>query len=248
MPVTTKVDHAEATIRDLIARGAEGERLPRESDLADLAGVSRMTVREALSRLWLEGLIVRRWGAGTYIAERGDAGTDTAPFRSIYAAIHGITSLPEEIERAGHRVELTAFQVAQGAVPGWVRDAVPDAGIHWRVRRCLLVDGRPAVVMFDYLPERVRTTPLNPTALADVSVDLMSFLRGYGLRIVKHESTINAVTVDADVADLLDLPADSPVLRARQQAISDSGVTAGCGEFFYNDDVFATVLVRTTND
>lgn len=44
-------------------------RMPSEADLANALKVSRNTVRDALSRLEMEGVIFRRQGAGTFINE-----------------------------------------------------------------------------------------------------------------------------------------------------------------------------------
>ncbi|MEN8235497.1 MAG: GntR family transcriptional regulator, partial [Actinomycetota bacterium] len=46
-------------------------RIPPETDLAEDLGVSRTTVRDALSRLENEGAIYRRQGAGTFVNEPG---------------------------------------------------------------------------------------------------------------------------------------------------------------------------------
>jgi DNA-binding FadR family transcriptional regulator len=47
-----------------------GERLPSESRLCEIFGVSRPVVREAIFRLQADGLVVTRQGAGTYVARR----------------------------------------------------------------------------------------------------------------------------------------------------------------------------------
>jgi DNA-binding transcriptional MocR family regulator len=59
-----------ATLRSWIAQGElrAGLRLPSERALAARLGVSRVTVVRALTRLRLEGLIVTRHGAGTFVA------------------------------------------------------------------------------------------------------------------------------------------------------------------------------------
>jgi len=49
----------------------EDGRIPAENDLAADLGVSRTTVRDALSRLEHEGAIVRKQGAGTFVNEAG---------------------------------------------------------------------------------------------------------------------------------------------------------------------------------
>lgn len=48
----------------------EGERLPAETRLCEIYGVSRPVVREAIFRLQADGLVHTRHGAGTYVAKR----------------------------------------------------------------------------------------------------------------------------------------------------------------------------------
>jgi GntR family transcriptional regulator, histidine utilization repressor len=48
-----------------------GARVPSENELSDQFGVSRMTARRALDQLALDGLIVRRVGSGSFIADNG---------------------------------------------------------------------------------------------------------------------------------------------------------------------------------
>ena len=45
----------------------ETGRIPSEANLASELGVSRNTVRDALSRLEMEGIIFRKQGAGTFV-------------------------------------------------------------------------------------------------------------------------------------------------------------------------------------
>jgi GntR family transcriptional regulator, transcriptional repressor for pyruvate dehydrogenase complex len=63
-------------IEDLIAAGAPiepGTRLPSERELAQLFGVSRLSVREAVHRLEALDLVVVRRGAGTFVARSAPA-------------------------------------------------------------------------------------------------------------------------------------------------------------------------------
>src|SRR5690606_5489107 len=150
-------------------------------------GVSRVTVREALDRLWNEGEVVRRWGAGTYIAERAGGRDGAGAFRSIYVGVNGVTSLPAEIAATGHQVSLTSFAVTQAQAPDWVGTELGSTEQLWLVTRCLGIDETPAILMRDYLPRSIEGNTVNPTELSDVAMDLPQFLRRNGARIVKHE-------------------------------------------------------------
>src|SRR5579875_2662544 len=46
-----------------------GDRLPTEPELAQLAGVSMITVRRAIGELVARGLLTRRQGRGTFVAQ-----------------------------------------------------------------------------------------------------------------------------------------------------------------------------------
>ncbi len=65
-------DQVALQVRELIAAGTYrvGDRLPNESELSELFGVGRSTVREAMRVLSSRGLIDVRHGDGTYVAAR----------------------------------------------------------------------------------------------------------------------------------------------------------------------------------
>lgn len=57
-------------LRKRVRSGLPGSLLPSESALAAQFDVSRMTARQAVQNLAAEGLVVRRRGSGTYVAEQ----------------------------------------------------------------------------------------------------------------------------------------------------------------------------------
>src|SRR3712207_6548777 len=63
------IDTAITRIRDLIATGdlAPGDRLPPEGELAQLLGVSRNSLREAVRALIQANVLDVRRGDGTYV-------------------------------------------------------------------------------------------------------------------------------------------------------------------------------------
>jgi len=69
---------------------AAGERLPSEAKLAELTGVGRTSVREALAALRLMGVIETRVGNGSYVRETATSGVVS----------NGITHAIEQSEEA----------------------------------------------------------------------------------------------------------------------------------------------------
>jgi GntR family transcriptional regulator len=63
-------DLIEQNLRELILHDQlhMGEAVPSEWELADLYGVSRLTVRNALDNLTRQGWLIRRHGVGTFVA------------------------------------------------------------------------------------------------------------------------------------------------------------------------------------
>jgi DNA-binding FadR family transcriptional regulator len=79
-------DHVYENILKQVMSGEypEGERLPSEKDLSALFDVSRPIVREALSRLRSDGIVVSRHGSGTYVQHKPNKALfDIAPTGSI---------------------------------------------------------------------------------------------------------------------------------------------------------------------
>jgi GntR family transcriptional regulator len=61
----------QSLLRERIAAGAwqPGQAIPPEQGLAQQYGIARMTLRQALEGLIREGLLVRRRGSGTFVAQ-----------------------------------------------------------------------------------------------------------------------------------------------------------------------------------
>ena len=64
-----RYEEIESYVTDLIRNGTlkEGDQIPRETELAQLFNTSRPTVRQALSKLTLNGTIVRIKGKGSFV-------------------------------------------------------------------------------------------------------------------------------------------------------------------------------------
>ncbi len=86
----------EASFRTAVTRGEwpPGERIPPELELARRHGASRHTIRQALSSLVQDGILVRRAGDGSYVRQ-------VLPSQALAPWF----SLTAELERRGVRAE-----------------------------------------------------------------------------------------------------------------------------------------------
>src|SRR5580658_9893894 len=147
---TTVHAQIEDWLAGAIAAGqlAPGDRLPPEHDLAAWLGVSRMTLRHALSELAQRGLVTRTVGrhGGTFVAEpKLDQDVTTLAGFSEQLRRHGMV--------AGARV-LAAAQVPAGPAAAAALEP-PDGEDAYEVRRLRLADGRPMVLEHSVFPARL---------------------------------------------------------------------------------------------
>lgn len=236
---------AARELRDLIAREmAPGDRLPSETELARRLDVSRVTVRDALGQLWVEGLVTRRWGVGTFVRDRA---ATAAPMTQTLIDVDELGSLPALITEAGHTPTLPHF--ASERVPASpdlaVRLELPESTPVWRIERCVAVDGAPAIVLHDHVPATLHGHPLDPSPLREVTGDLPTLCRHAGSRLVRMEARLTATTATPETAPLLNLPEGTPLITAHQVAYDESGTPVIDTDVYYRSDVYALVVVRT---
>ena len=196
-------------VRALVTGSMPGSPAPSERELVHLFGVARMTVRQAMDALVVEGLLERIPGRGTFVAR---------PRRTSSA----VSSFSEEMTRRGLLAEsVTLVARREQAGPGVARAlciSEGDAVIHWkRLRRA---DGVPMCVEDAYLNEVLLPGFLQsgmPTSLYDA-------LEQRGLRPTWAEDSINADVCHGDEATHLEVEAGAPVLRHSRRALNGEKV------------------------
>jgi len=196
-------------VRALVSGGAPGTPAPSERELVQRFGVARMTVRQAMDALVVEGLLERIPGRGTFVARP----------RRVTSRVIGFT---EEMTRRGMLAESqTLLARREQAGPGVARAlslSEGDAVIHWR--RLRRADAVPMCIEDAYLNEVLIPGFLQtgmPTSLYDA-------LGARGLRPTWAEDSITADAASDEEAMLLEILPGTPVLRHSRRALAGEKV------------------------
>lgn len=199
----------ETALRDRI-RDAEflpGDALPTEEALCDAYKVSRITVRRALDALAAEGLIHRRRGAGSFVAESRRPGV-----RSVRLT----GSLDEFLSTAGAlHLEVRALETIEAS------EAVADdlglavgAPVVWLDLVSSLEEG-PVIHLDIFFPETIgRQISLHDIAAGVPVARIVERVTGF--RIVSAKQVIQPALAEARPAVALGIDAAAPVLRLRR--------------------------------
>lgn len=183
-----------------------GALIPPEPELAARLGLSRQTVNQALTGLARRGLVTRRRGVGTFVAEP----IVEQPLDGLYSFLR---TLLAQGRLPGTRVlgyRLTVDRDAATVLAGQ-----PDQLV-FELSRLRLVDGTPFVVELIYLPVTYgEQLPLDRLAQAPV-YDLLHEVAG--ITVTHAEESLRPVTLAQPEATLLGLRVGEPAFLVERTA------------------------------
>ena len=126
--------------------GTEGQ-LPSEPQLSTALGVSRATVREALTMLEREGIVIRRHGVGTFVNRN---------LPGVPLSFSEVVEFEDLIKREGYQADVRvlhmAVKPAGSTVPLLQLDSTDEV---FTVEKIFLADGNPVIWCQNTLPTRL---------------------------------------------------------------------------------------------
>jgi len=196
-------------IKDLIMRSLEsgewgpGDAIPSESELAARFNVSQGTVRKAIDEMAADNLLVRRQGKGTFVATHNDP-------RSFFRFLR-IAPNEGELQSEHDSIPIECWRAKAGA------DVARTLGLEQGapiiiLRRLLKFGDEPVVFDEIYLPgDQFQDLTLDILKESDKSLYSL-FESRYGVRMIRADERLRAVSADRVSADLLKVPEGSPLL------------------------------------
>jgi GntR family transcriptional regulator len=207
----TKQRETRERVLELIEALGVGDSIPSERQLGVDLGVSRLTVRAALDELVREGYLVRRRGAGTFVAEPKVAkGMDINSFSDDMRA-RGMTP-------ASRTLDLRV--VPAGARMGRILHVSPAEPVV-AVKRLRLADGDPMAI--ELLHVRQALVPGMTAADLEENSFYDLLASRYDLSIVGGSQTIEPTVTNEEESSALGVPLHSPALLFERVTRSASG-------------------------
>ncbi|MEP9380850.1 GntR family transcriptional regulator [Nocardioides sp. KR10-350] len=217
-------------LEELVAQLGAGDPLPAERLLASELGVARMTLRRALDDLVVEGRLVRRRGAGTFVAGGKVTQQLTATSFSDDMRARGLT--PGSRTLGSRRLRAGLMLAGVLAVPPETEVLV--------VRRLRLADGAPMAL------EDLHVPTIAVPGLSGEDLDGASFYEllreRYEDPVVAGTQTVEPALADAETAALLDVPVGDPVFRFERTSRARSGRVIEFVRSTYRGDRYRLVV------
>lgn len=215
-PSRLRAEAAHAQLKQLIEqyRRSGQDRLPPETELSAELGISRNTLREALSRLEADGLVTRRRRAGTLISPSWGNDVTSEASDPLHYPIDAIVTLPEFFAKADRGFEIMSVLVTQEHTSAQVAAALGvKAGTDaYRVRRTYALGGTPVAVSEHVIPKVLRGRDVHIDAFTDGIATFLREVEHINIESVDHIVTI--LPADPVLANELKLMAGRPLLCA----------------------------------
>ena len=194
------------TIRDWIINKefGFGDKIPSENELARVFNVNRLTVRQAISQLVQEGLLISKRGYGTFVTN------NTQLINSLSLECTGfMDGIFYQVEKS----ETKSVSINKMIAPIFVREKLAldkkDVEV-MQIKRVRFLSGNSFNYVINYVPleigerltqEALRTKPL-----------LLILEQDFGIQFTEAFQTIQASFADQEVAEKLRIPSGSPIL------------------------------------
>ncbi|XBH21365.1 GntR family transcriptional regulator [Jonesiaceae bacterium BS-20] len=203
-----------------------GAQLPSENELAEVYGVSRITIRQALSSLAAEGFVERIQGSGTFVSET---------LRVIQHDLAIAEPWRNRLNNSGSRAESRQLfdEPVKAAPAGLLSDLGldPNTISDRYFKRLQLVNGKPIGLSETWMARGIAPGLENePLLNASISGTLAA---QFNLRAFKVDSYVYAMSAIGNLAETLQCTQESPLIVVDEVATLENSETLSCSRTFW---------------
>ncbi len=187
---------------------AENSLIPSERELSDSSGISRMTVRQALTQLVQEGTLYRERGKGTFVAKSK-------------IAQKNISSFSQTVRNKGMQPKTEVLKLEKIKAPENIQKMLEleDNDLVYNVKRLRFANDVPVAIEENFIPEKY----CPQLDAQDLTGSLYRVLtEEYSHKIDFLENVIEAGKASVEDRELLKIASDTPVLKVSAVVHTDS--------------------------
>lgn len=194
-------------------RFSPGEPVPTEKQLCEQYGVSRITVRRAISDLQEEGFLEKRHGKGTFVS-----------FRRMQTSLVDIAGFSETYTLQGYKVSKALLGVGEGTADAGLAGklAIAKGAPIVTVRRLIAADGTPMTIEISDFPAALFPDLARAVAETDSLYRLLK--TRYGREVRHARRVINIRLAGGSESAMLHCRNGEPLFEVEKIAFDGDGV------------------------
>ncbi|MBD1557737.1 UTRA domain-containing protein [Vibrio sp. S9_S30] len=204
-----------------------GQKLPPERKLAESFGTTRVTLREALSLLEIEGKIYREDRRGWFISPPPlsyDPGKDIS-----------FTALAIANERKPRTDVLTAKTILATKYASQILDLQPFSDVH-KIERLRYLDERPVMHVTHYVQPDYAPSLLEH----DLTLSLSGLCASeYGIHPASTQIRLRTTSLLGDIAQSLRATPGAPAMVIERSSLDHSGAIIDCRIEYWRHDAIS---------
>jgi GntR family transcriptional regulator len=210
------------------------DQLPSETAIAKALGVSRNTIREAYISLENEGIIVRRHGIGTFVAN----------FPVIRDSLNEFSPFAQMIQESGYTPNFRTLSMGfeQAATDVYDAFGTPPSTKLRCIKRIVCADQQPVIYVDDYIAPEVELADLNWDQFDGNMVQFLAASLDTSLHQI--QSYIRAATISSEISQYLELAEGTPILSVRSTIFTVDNRPVTYSKICFNSDVVELNIVR----
>ena len=225
---------AEEILRRLIEENdyKNGKLLPSETDMSKQLNISRNTLRQAINKLVIEGLLIRRKGVGTKVAKKG-----------IVGGIKNWLSFSQEMKMLGIEIRNFELHISRKKLTEEIANffnTIPYSD----TERCIVLErvrgnkGYPFVYFISYF------NPVIPmTGDEDFTRPLYEILETqYNIIAKTSKEEISARLAGEFIAEKLEIKSSDPILIRKRFVYDVNGTPIEYNIGYYRADSFTYTI------
>jgi GntR family transcriptional regulator len=197
----------EGFLRGRIENGTwkPGQRIPSEAELCEAFDVSRRVVRQGLNELVQEGVLYRRKGKGTFVAEP----------KIRESLVQHLTGFYEDTVALGLKPSTKVLEQRVIPAPPKIAETLGlrEGDPVTMIDRLRFVDGEPIVLVISYVPYRLCPELVNEDFSTQSLYAILE--KRYELELVYGRRTLEAVAATEEEAEFLEIQEGDPIVLLR---------------------------------